>query len=68
MLENAFLSLLTRYLENLWTKLSAFMHFGTKMNASIFGSKGQRSRSQHDKSREAGLRHTEQDFVSSSNF
>jgi len=30
------------------SKLLALMHFGTRMNVSVLGSKGRRSRSQHD--------------------
>jgi len=46
-----FLSLLMRCLDNYrteFTKLSALMHFGTRMKGLFLGSKGQRPRSQHD--------------------
>jgi len=73
MRENAFLALLTRYIENYWSdfrQLSAFMNFVTRMNASVFEVKGQRSRSQLDQ-RPIGQRHPDsraQRCASKSNF
>jgi len=56
MLKYALLPVLMRYLESYWTEF----HQTFRMN--VLGSKGQRSRSQHDQGR-SGWRRTELDIV-----